>query len=51
MAEEHGKRERHLRWLRDELPELVEREVLDGAAAQRIRAHYALGTLRDWAGS
>ena len=47
MAEEHGKRERHLRWLRDELPELVEREVLDGAAAQRIRAHYALGTLRE----
>lgn len=29
-----------VRWLYDELPRLVERGVLDGAAAERVREHY-----------
>jgi len=30
----------HLRWLREELPGLVEQGILDEATAERLRAHY-----------
>lgn len=34
-------------WLKDELPGLVQNEVLDPAAAQRLSKHYELDTLGD----
>ena len=40
----HG---RHLRWLNEQLPELIAGQVLDEDAASRIRAHYGLGSLAD----
>lgn len=47
MPSPDGKRTAHLRWLRQELPTLVEQDVLDPAAAARLRDHYGLGELRE----
>lgn len=45
-------RHSQLRWLADELAGLVANGVIDGATAERLRAHYALdrlGPRRNWA--
>ena len=48
MANDPKSRDKqHLRWLHDELPELLTRNVVDAATAERLRVHYNLGSLSE----